>query len=558
MSLALIKTEIQRFLAQTEPAVLCVTGAWGVGKTFAWKRYLQESQTRDAIGLDKYAYISLFGNNSLDELKYSIFENTIGAKEIGIEPSLETLRTNAAAVMKQITRKSLGIFQQLPLVKSHVGGLGPLWYMAVSRTIICIDDIERRGKNLELRDILGLVTQLKEQKHCKICLILNEEALNESQLEFQTHLEKVVDTKLVFAPSPEEATAIALNFDRQNSKLLADCCITLGVANIRLIKKIERAVDEVTPLLSSFHAKVLNQAIQSLALFAWSLYEPQRAPTLAFLDARAIYIVKEKRDQIGPREAAWNALLDTYGFIAMDDFDSALLAGMRNGYFDQDVIRERATALDINLRSADSSSSVRDAWAYYHDSFDDNQDQALDAIHAAVLANIQHIDVVNLNGTVGFFKELGRPQHAAEMLERYVVANRESLADFDLEEFTFRNHITDPDVIQVLKTQNVIRTQDDPAAILRSMAERRGWHPNDLATLATVPVEEYRRIFKAHRGAVLRGIVNICLQFMTEPGDQGIIAERARAALRQIGDESPINALRVSKYGVKVGPTRAS
>lgn len=554
MSLALIKFEIERFLADAEPAVLCITGAWGVGKTFAWNRYLKEAQTRKAIGLKDYAYVSLFGNNSLDELKYAIFENTIAATGIGIEPSLETLRTNALAVTKRITKKSLGIFQQLPVVKGHVGGLGPIWYLAVSRTIICIDDIERRGKNLDLRDVLGLVTQLKEQKHCKVCLILNDEALNESQHEFRTYFEKVVDTQLAFAPSPEEATGIAIDPKQPNTKRLTHCCVILGIANIRLIKKIERAVQQVTPFLNSFHAMVTDQAIRSLVLFAWSLYEPQRAPTPEFLGDRFSFIVPEKRDQIGPREAAWNALLDAYGFLAMDEFDSALLVGLKNGYFDEAVIRQHATALDRTLHDAEAGDSIKEAWKGYHDSFDDDQEQTLDAINKAFFATIRHVDVLKLSQTVAFFKELGRPEQAAEMLEAYIEAHRDNLAVFDIENYPFRNRITDPDVIRAFQEQHsAVATQADAAAILRSMAERRGWHPDDLAILANVSVHEYWRIFKGHRGDALHGIINICLQFRGQADNQGIIAERARAALELIGRESPMNALRVSKYGVRVG-----
>ena len=554
MSLALIKSEIERFLAGTEPEVLCITGAWGVGKTFAWNRYLRDAQTRESIGLKHYAYVSLFGNNSLDELKYAVFENTIATTDIGIEPSLETLRTNAIAVTKRITKKSLGMFQQLPVVKGHVGGLGPLWYMAVSRTVICIDDIERRGKNLDLRDVLGLVTQLKEQKHCKVCLILNDEALNESQSEFRTYFEKVVNTQLAFAPSPQEATGIALDPEQASSKWLAHCCVVLGIANIRLIKKIERAIQQVTPFLSSFHPKVAEQAIQSLALFAWALYEPQRAPTPEFLRDRATYIVREKRDAIGPREAAWNALLDTYGFLAMDELDSALLAGLRNGYFDQAVIRQHAAALDGTLQNTEAHDSVREAWKRYHDSFDDDQEQTLDAIHTAFLANIGHIDVVNFSQTVAFFKDLGRPEQAAQMLAAYITAHRDNAAVFDIENHPFRNQITDPDVIHAFQQQqNAVAAQVDAAAILRSMADRHGWHPDDLAVLATVSVDEYRRIFKEHRGDVLHGIINMCLQFRAQADNQGIIAERARAALELIGRESPMNALRVRKYGIRVG-----
>jgi len=81
----------------------------------------------------------------------------------------------------------------------------------------------------------------------------------------------------------------------------------------------------------------------------------------------------------------------------------------------------------------------------------------------------------------------------------------------------------------------------------------QGWHPDDLAILAAVSVDEYWRIFKGHRGDVLHGIINMCLQFRGQADNQGIIAERARAALERIGRESAMNALRVSKYGIKVG-----
>jgi hypothetical protein len=88
------------------------------------------------------------------------------------------------------------------------------------------------------------------------------------------------------------------------------------------------------------------------------------------------------------------------------------------------------------------------------------------------------------------------------------------------------------------------------------MAERSGWHPDDLAILATVSVDEYWRIFKEHRGDVLHAMINMCLQFREQAGNPGIIAERARAALERIGRESAMNALRVSKYGIKVGAAR--
>ncbi|MCU1269521.1 MAG: hypothetical protein JWN74_815 [Acidobacteriaceae bacterium] len=211
MSIVLIEEEIRRFLSTDESEVVCVSGRWGVGKTFAWNRFLKDAQSKSAIALKRYSYVSLFGVNSLDELKYSIFENSVRCSEIDVEPNLETLRSNTSATAERLGRKSLWFLQQLPFIKNHIGGLGPVWFLSVRNMIVCVDDIERRGEGLRVRDVLGLISNLKEHKGCKVCLILNDEALDsEEDKDFRKYLEKVVDTSLKFEPSPVDCVRIAI------------------------------------------------------------------------------------------------------------------------------------------------------------------------------------------------------------------------------------------------------------------------------------------------------------------------------------------------------------
>jgi predicted AAA+ superfamily ATPase len=75
-----VTREIVRFLESSKPEVLALRGAWGVGKTYLWNKLLE--QTKATIGLKKYAYVSLFGLQNLNELKYSIYENTIDTKDV--------------------------------------------------------------------------------------------------------------------------------------------------------------------------------------------------------------------------------------------------------------------------------------------------------------------------------------------------------------------------------------------------------------------------------------------------------------------------------------------
>jgi hypothetical protein len=91
MSVKLVKEEIAKFLSRREPEVLCIRGKWGVGKTHRWAKQVEAAQQAKTIKLPRYSYVSLFGVNSLDELKFAIFENVITLSEGIKKPDLETL-----------------------------------------------------------------------------------------------------------------------------------------------------------------------------------------------------------------------------------------------------------------------------------------------------------------------------------------------------------------------------------------------------------------------------------------------------------------------------------
>ena len=58
--------------------------------------------------------------------------------------------------------------KELPYIKSAAPAIEAWSFMSVSDSLICIDDLERKGSSLELKDVLGLISLLKEQKKCKV------------------------------------------------------------------------------------------------------------------------------------------------------------------------------------------------------------------------------------------------------------------------------------------------------------------------------------------------------------------------------------------------------
>ncbi|MGO9770014.1 MAG: hypothetical protein ACLPSW_10730 [Roseiarcus sp.] len=205
MSLQLIQKVLRKFVATEIPEVMCLRGKWGIGKTYAWNRLLQDAIADNQVALPFYAYVSLFGLNSIDELRQSIFENLNPTK--GLRPTMEDrLKSYGREAAKKISK--YGSYAKVPYLDAYVqnlaGGFRYLVSETISNTLICIDDLERKGKHLRTADIMGVVSQLKEAKRCKVIFIMNVDELPEDdKKEFETYFEKVVDAVVEFQPTAQ-------------------------------------------------------------------------------------------------------------------------------------------------------------------------------------------------------------------------------------------------------------------------------------------------------------------------------------------------------------------
>jgi hypothetical protein len=141
-------------------------------------------------------------------------------------------------------------------------------------------------------------------------------------------------------------------------KQLAKFCVALGVSNIRVIKKIERLVDAVSPLLKKFHARVSGQAIQTLTLLGWAYYSKAEkaddgTTLLEFVvkkHGKALYGTTAHKD-LSEKEKLWYSMLGTYYFSPVDDFDLVLLDGIKSGFFDEKKLIDKATTLNKRFSS---------------------------------------------------------------------------------------------------------------------------------------------------------------------------------------------------------------
>lgn len=557
LSVEIVKGHILKFLSSDHPEVMAIKGEWGVGKTFSWKTFLKEANVNDNIKLKRYSYVSLFGINSLESFKYAIFENVVKRDLIETEANIDTFTANTTSLMESFGRHSIKLFKGAPIVKSFSPSIEAISFLSLNNTLICIDDLERKGKGLAIKDVLGLISLLKEQKKCKIVILLNdgEEGLEE----YVKYREKVLDIELAFTPDPKECASIAYSGEASYHTRLKELTTSLGIRNIRILKKIERLVELSIPLIQRFEPEMTENILHSLTLFSWSYFNSNTNPEIPPLD----FITKKFNDFIGlndekisEQEEKWQTALQAYGYRFTDDLDVIIADAVKTGYFVEDELIAKAEVKNEQVIASKSEGSFSNAWRLYHESFNDNGDEVITELYKSFKNNCKYITPINLHGTVSLFKELGEDKKASEIIDLYIENRKDELELFDINEINLFGDIRDQELIDKFNhVYNKSVPQKTAKQVLASLAGTTGWSSDDEIVLSNTSADEYFHIFKSEEGKQLSSFVTTCLKFgqLSNPNDQRLqIANNATEALKKIALESEINKRRVKTFGVAI------
>lgn len=552
MGISAFNNEARRFLASADPDVLCVSGGWGAGKTFAWNLLLKEARGKGGIKLKRYAYVSLFGLGSLDEIRRAIFENTVPSEIAGDAPDFRSLEAGMKSLRSW--RAGTWLLRNFGPASSYVGILDKVSILMTKEQVVCIDDLERKNRAVDVRDILGLISQLKEQRGCKIVILLNDGKFSaEERDEFRKQLEKVADTSIRFEPTPFEAAEIGTDPAHSFRDQLREHCANLEILNIRTIKRIERVALRLEEELRDFDPRVLSQAIHSASLFCFSKHQSDVAPTMDFLRAYNPWDAANAEARVDLPHPVWRALLTKYGFGHMDDFDLAVFEGVRDGHFDAEALKREARILATRLALNDDDRSFSEAWDLAGGSFDDNAEQVAEQLAQAVTRTPLVISPLNLSNTISLLKDIGWPGDVAELIQTYVAARQDGPEFWNLAASAFGDEVRDEHVRAAFAAKfSTFAEQRDTTQVLISIGRDR-WNSRDLAFLAERNEDEFLAAFRSTQGMDFRYCVQGSLSFrntINATDEMKTISAKAESALQTIAAESPINRRRVRQYGV--------
>lgn len=221
------KQKIINLLYKDEPLVIALEGEWGSGKTHLWK------EIADNIKKDKKcAYVSLFGLESTKDIRTNIAFQV--KPEQKILKKFKPIANFISTAFNKSTSISIPMEQIFLLLGSE----------EFQNVIICFDDIERKSKNLDINDFLGLISELKEQKECKVVVILNEDELDgKVKKAFSQKKEKIFDRQFLFQPSVKWAFEKAKYIHPQKDASL-QYFEDNNLRNIRIMKLVANVLDD--------------------------------------------------------------------------------------------------------------------------------------------------------------------------------------------------------------------------------------------------------------------------------------------------------------------------
>ncbi|HEV7891880.1 MAG TPA: P-loop NTPase fold protein [Pyrinomonadaceae bacterium] len=552
MSLEHIKAVIENFISDTRNELLVIKGKWGAGKTFFWQKLIEECQREKNVGRQFYSYVSLFGVNSLEELNNSILASRVDSNPNKVQKTFDSLTTN----LKALAAKA----EKVPALREYTGGLiSSFLHLLLDNTLVCFDDLERRGDELSVKDVFGLASVLKEQRGCKVVLILNEEGLGDAQGEFRLHGEKIIDREIRFSITYEEAFGYVFlpSFPRRD--FIKGCCVTLNIENLRTLQRVKRFTEDINPHLRGSDEGVAEDVLRSLILMVWSHYEEASgAPSLEFILSYSSvnrYLAEENKKEISPEEKKWNEVMSSYGPFRSTSFDKTLAEFIATGYVDKQKLLSELEKENKLALSLQGQASFRKAWDIYHSSFKDNEQEFVDTLVSSFRSNIAIMSLENLASVASMLREFERGDLANSLVDEYFGQHNseENIAAIRMARGTiFVRDINDP---YLLSRLNDIWNSDEfdkrsLADVVQALTGQSGWNEDDIRRLDSFAADDYYNFFKAIESPNLYHYVRTCLDFGQIQGGNEMyksIGEKAEVALRRLALESRINRMRVSR-----------
>lgn len=551
------------FIADATPTALALHGSWGRGKTTLWQRRVAEARSAGRL-TRSYAYLSLFGLNSISEVRtelYLVLEAAAAPAPAAKQPLTldpRKLWRRRARLTKDALSVTADAELDTGLGATMTGAVRAWARRRLKNVLICLDDLERRGRDLRVLDVLGLVNELVTTRNCSVALIFNDASLGEGEAEWSAHHEKVFTQEVHFAPDAATCVGLILPDGAAETQELREALIGLGVTNLRVVQRalaFWRLANQASPrpLAAATRHKVAN----SVALLTFAhLGAGEGAPPIRAVVgfASMAHYMRMQNQEVPPQERAWARQLDTWGIPLDHDLDAALARLVTHGHVDDPTLHAALDDYEGVGDEQQARAGLDAAWAAYGGTFDDNRDEVIRQFDQNFTRLAGRESARQLDAIAGLLRRLSADDVADRLIETWlghrVGARVGELEPSELNEW---EPISDPVLIRRAAEQRAAFPR--PAAPLQdafdTLSARQGYSPEHVQAFAAVTVEELEAFVRRQRGRRVAQGVKSVLELTGDESAPRAVANM-RDALRRIGAESSYQAERVARiYGVR-------
>lgn len=449
-----VERNLARFVGGSTRRAICLHGPWGVGKTHLWNKVVEAQAAQQT-------YVSLFGVDSLEGLKAQV-----------------ALAAQDRATVKWYRRKYYAsdlwrwVTGAGSIVPSEYGGGGhitaaaqSLAFYFVKRRLVCIDDVERRGSNLSLKDVFGLVSHLEERRGCRVCVILNSGALNEvDEKEWAEQREKVFEVELYYDPPADAAVRVALGdgdqLQRWYAYAVAALC-ELGIRNVRVIRRVARSLSLVFEELGPLHDSTVRRVVRDVVFLEYCHSgNALGAPPLKFVmrtSPMSFALDRINRERPGqgesaytPEEASFAEIISRYEIDGSDHLTKMLCAGVAAGY-PVEGLRESVEASNREAISHAKHERFSAAWRRYRNDLGAGEDEVLGEMLASWTGVADSESAMNAEGFVRVLRSHGRDDLASQIISEWIAARGgDRSGELQEEAVSFFGQIKDAEFQQAL------------------------------------------------------------------------------------------------------------
>ncbi|WP_416056734.1 hypothetical protein [Stenotrophomonas maltophilia] len=546
-----VEINLENFVKSVGGSALCLHGPWGIGKTHLWRKVVKSA------GVDS-TYVSLFGVDSLDAMKAQI--------SLAVQDQQNVRWWQLRVRLREVWA---GLTKSAPLIPSRFGGGAQLAAAAqalafyfVRDRLICIDDVERRGRNLSLRDVLGLVSHLEEQRSCRVCVILNSNVLaGEDKIEWDSQREKAFASEVYYDPSPDVAVGIAfgsLDQLQRWHKDASEALIELGIRNVRVIKRAARSLHLVFAELGEIHAATISKVAREVVFIVYChCGKGLGAPSLEFLlrtSPMTLALDRLNLGKDGSKLSAEDAILaDRIGRFDIDGGDAltrVLIDCIRSG-FSVDALRSAVDSWDREARIDEKRSKYSEAWRRYRNDLRADDHDLIQGMMAAWPGVLDREMPTNVESFAKVLRAHGQPDLASEVIRTWVEARSGSRAgELEEEVLTMIGQVTDEEFLAAVEQARNGTPSGVSLEIALSKIGALAANEGDFSAVAIADTSKLAECFKSDSSSY-RVIKELLERRGSYDNSYARAAANAESALKLISSESPGKEVRIrSTYGI--------